>query len=62
LQERVYGDEVGQRELAPDLVLRCPWHGYEFDVDTGVCPADPKNVRVKSYPVVIEDGKVTIER
>jgi nitrite reductase/ring-hydroxylating ferredoxin subunit len=62
LEKRVTGDDVGERDLAPDLIVRCPWHGYEFDVDSGLCPADPERVRVKSYELTIENGKVMLER
>jgi nitrite reductase (NADH) small subunit len=42
--------------------VRCPWHGFEFDVETGLCPADPTRFRVRVYPVSIEDGFVVVER
>ena len=47
-------------ELSPDLsVLRCPWHGYEFDAETGeAVVAD--HLRVRVYPVTVEDGQVVI--
>lgn len=62
LETMVRGDEVGHKELSDDLVVRCPWHGYEFGVDTGICPADPDRVRVKAYDVTVEDGMVVMER
>jgi 3-phenylpropionate/trans-cinnamate dioxygenase ferredoxin subunit len=43
-------------------VIRCPWHGYEFDVRTGRCSGDPDHVGVKTYPVTVEGGRVLIER
>ena len=43
-------------------VLHCPWHGYEFSLDDGRCPADPTNYRVRSYDVTIEEGKVYVDR
>lgn len=42
-------------------VLRCPWHAYEYDIDTGRSPSDPDRVRVKSYPVHVEAGEVLVE-
>lgn len=36
--------------------LRCPWHGWEFDVKTGKSWVDPKRVRTRSYPVKVEAG------
>jgi len=31
-------------------ILRCPWHGWEFDLETGAHIADPR-VRLKEVPV-----------
>ena len=35
-------------------ILRCPWHGWEFDLTTGRSVFMPEEVRVKSYPVGVE--------
>ena len=35
-------------------ILRCPWHGWEFDIRTGQSWFDPKRVRVRRYDVIIE--------
>jgi nitrite reductase/ring-hydroxylating ferredoxin subunit len=40
-------------------IIRCPWHLWEFEVTTGRCLVDP-TVRVKTYPVAIEDGQVVV--
>ncbi len=40
-------------------IIRCPWHLWEFDLLTGFCLVDPK-MRVKTYPVSIENGKVVV--
>ncbi|MGM0901656.1 MAG: Rieske (2Fe-2S) protein [Bacillota bacterium] len=37
-------------------ILRCPWHQWEFDVTTGQSWYEPAKVRVKSYPVKVEQG------
>jgi nitrite reductase (NADH) small subunit len=42
-------------------VVRCGWHGYEFDLDSGRCPAAPDTVRVRTYPVEVRDGEVWAE-
>jgi nitrite reductase (NADH) small subunit len=42
-------------------VLRCPWHGFEFDLETGCSLFDPEGVRVRVYPVAVEDGVVLVE-
>ena len=63
MQPVVLGDEVGCYELSTDrFMLRCPWHGYEFDVDNGRCIADPVHARVKAYSISVEGNRVFLER
>jgi nitrite reductase/ring-hydroxylating ferredoxin subunit len=38
-------------------MLRCPWHGWEFDIRTGQSWFDPARVRVRRYEVAIEGGQ-----
>jgi nitrite reductase (NADH) small subunit len=40
-------------------ILRCPWHGWEFDVRDGRALADHR-VAVRRYPVQIRDGQVVV--
>lgn len=35
-------------------ILRCPWHGWEFDLATGQSVFDPNRTRVRSYQVEVE--------
>ena len=37
-------------------MIKCPWHGWEFDVRTGQSWCDPSRVRVRHYPVSVEPG------
>ena len=32
-------------------MVKCPWHGWEFDLRTGQSWCDPANTYVKQYPV-----------
>jgi nitrite reductase/ring-hydroxylating ferredoxin subunit len=36
-------------------ILRCPWHGWEFDLATGRSVFDPNRTRVRAYPVEIDE-------
>jgi 3-phenylpropionate/trans-cinnamate dioxygenase ferredoxin subunit len=36
-------------------ILRCPWHGWEFDLLTGKSVFNPHRLRVKSYNVSVEE-------
>lgn len=59
----VIGHDPGTYSYSLDtMVIRCPWHRYEFDVDTGRCPADPERSRIRVYDVAIEDGMIVIDR
>ena len=37
-------------------ILRCPWHGWEFDLLTGRSIFNPHKMRVKTYEVTVEAG------
>jgi toluene monooxygenase system ferredoxin subunit len=41
-------------------VLTCATHLWQFDVVDGGAGVNPKNCRLLSYPVRIEDGKVLV--
>ena len=42
-------------------ILRCPWHGWEFDIRTGQSYCDPERIRTKSYEVAAETGRTVVE-
>lgn len=49
----------GELEWGLDgLVLRCPWHGWEFDIRNGesVCGVDRR--ALKTCPIRVVDGEV----
>lgn len=35
-------------------IVRCPWHGWEFDVKSGQSWFDPAKMRVRNYQVTVE--------
>lgn len=52
----------GELEYGLDgYVLRCPWHGWEFDLRSGesVGHVDPR--RLKTFPVSVSEGEVFCE-
>ena len=48
--EYVYGEQ--------EVVIRCPWHGFEFSLSTGKSYGGVTKGRVPVYPVEIRDGVV----
>ncbi len=46
---------IYQRDRVGEM-LRCPWHGWEFDIRNGQSWFDPKRFKIRSYPVAVESG------
>ena len=42
-----------------DHVLTCPWHGWQYDITTGV-NLDDESERVARYEVKVENGTVLV--
>lgn len=52
---RLESDQPGEYRYDDDrYLLECPWHGWEFDLETGQSWFDPGHTRVRRYPVVLE--------
>ncbi len=41
-------------------VVRCPWHGWEFHLRTGVHLAN-QNLKLKNYPVEVENETIYVQ-
>ena len=50
------GEFVWGRE---NEILRCPWHGWEFDLHSGRCLTDRRSL--KRFPVQIRDDEIYVE-
>lgn len=46
---------------ADTLVVRCPWHAWEFDLETGKALFVSPTARVKMYPVECVGGRVIVD-
>lgn len=42
-----------------DMRIVCPWHGYEFSIETGTHPAQA-SIRLRAVPVEEEGGDVYV--
>lgn len=42
-------------------IVRCPWHGWEFDLRSGKSYCDPARTWVKSYAASVEPGARVVE-
>ncbi len=45
----------------PGEFVRCPWHGWEYDIRTGQSWCDPQSVRVKQFKVTVEPGEELVK-
>lgn len=53
----VEAEEPGRVRLTRQgEIVRCPWHGWEFDIKTGRSWCDPTRLRVRAYDVSVEPG------
>lgn len=43
-------------------IIRCPWHGWEFDLITGRSIFNPHKMRVKTYEVTVERGSELVQQ
>ncbi len=54
----VTSSEPGRFDYSrPGEMLKCPWHGWEYDVRTGQSWCDPDDTKVKAYAVTVEPGE-----
>ena len=42
-----------------DLQIVCPWHGWEFDIETGRCAGDGKHA-LRRYKVIERDNDIYV--
>lgn len=42
-------------------IVRCPWHGFEFDIRSGKRPYSDSRMRLRVYPARIENGEILVD-
>ena len=58
----VEADQPGEfRVSRRGEILRCPWHGWEFDIRNGQSWCDPTRVSTRTYAVTVEPGASLIK-
>jgi nitrite reductase (NADH) small subunit len=43
-------------------ILMCPWHGLEYDLNTGREMFNTGSTRLRMFPVSVEDGRVIVSQ
>jgi nitrite reductase/ring-hydroxylating ferredoxin subunit len=58
----IQSDGPGQYRLTRHKeFLRCPWHGWEFEIRTGQSWCDPKSTRARQFEVSVESGETLVK-
>jgi nitrite reductase (NADH) small subunit len=65
-QGKVTGTTVADRPFEVGYaregeIIKCPWHGWEFDITSGQSVFNPHKVKVRTYDVTVEDSPVEEE-
>ncbi len=53
------GGPIGEGDIE-ELIVTCPWHGWQYDLATGECLMNPK-AKIPLYPVTVEGDSVCVE-
>jgi nitrite reductase (NADH) small subunit len=40
-------------------MLSCPWHGWSYDLKTGICEEDP-NIVLERFPVEVQGDEIFV--
>jgi len=41
--------------------VRCPWHGWEFEIRTGQSWCDPDDLKLRQFKVAVEPGQELVK-
>jgi nitrite reductase/ring-hydroxylating ferredoxin subunit len=60
--EAILDDEnrhLGDRFSTSEIHIVCPWHGWEYDIETGICAAD-RRIRLRRFEATTRAGEVYV--
>ncbi len=58
----IQSNEPGHYEYSrKGEILRCPWHGWEFDVRNGQSFCDPEKINLRSYAIEVAEGERVVQ-
>lgn len=49
------------RETRKGEMIKCPWHGWGFDIRTGRSWCDPNTIGLRQYPASVRSGAALME-
>jgi nitrite reductase (NADH) small subunit len=51
--------DLGRRFSKEEMHLVCPWHAWEFELESGRCAADP-TLSLRKFPVKVDGDRVFV--
>ena len=45
----------------PGELIRCPWHGWQYDIRTGQSWCEPARIKTVTYPVEVAAGNELVQ-
>jgi nitrite reductase/ring-hydroxylating ferredoxin subunit len=58
----VQSKRAGEFQVSRDgEFIKCPWHGWEFDIRTGQSWCDPGSMYVRQFGVKVEPGETLVK-
>jgi nitrite reductase/ring-hydroxylating ferredoxin subunit len=45
----------------PGEFLRCPWHGWEFEIRTGQSYCDPDSLKIRQFNIAVTPGEELVK-
>lgn len=62
-QGKITGATTAEKPFQIDYVregeiIKCPWHGWEFDIMSGQSVFNPHKVKVRTYEVTVENPEM----
>jgi nitrite reductase/ring-hydroxylating ferredoxin subunit len=58
----ITSDEPGKIHYdRPGEIIRCPWHGWFFDLRTGQSWGEPDRVKTRHYDAAVADGQDLVQ-
>lgn len=58
----ITSDEPGKIKYdRPGEIIRCPWHGWFFDLRTGQSWGEPERVKTRNYNVAVAAGESLVK-
>ena len=53
------GTVAGERFADDEVRIACPWHGWEYDLETGECTAD-RRFKLRRLEVRVREGEAYV--